>query len=80
MGQVQIEENIYFQQMGEEVIGVYVNAQFISIKVDRELNDEQLEELGAKILSFCKCFEPINNIIENYRQMYIENSNWDLGF
>lgn len=58
-----------------KIIGVYVNAQFISIKVDRELNDEQLEELGAKILSNCKCFEPINNIIENYRHMYIENSN-----
>lgn len=80
MSQVQIEKNIYFQQSGENVVGVYVNAEFINIKVDGELNDEQLKELGTKILSFCKRYEPINNVIENYRQKYLENSNWDLGY
>ncbi|WP_455717771.1 hypothetical protein [Anaerosporobacter sp.] len=80
MTQTQIEDDVYFQQAGLNVSGVYVNAEFINIKVDRELNEEQLKELGIKILDLCKSYEPINNVITDYKHKYIQNSGWDIGY
>ena len=76
--QVLVDKNIYFQQCGDTVDGVYVNEPFISIKVgDRELNEEELSILATQIYTICRATEPIRQIIEGFAKEYEKNPNRD---
>ena len=53
--QVKLDKNIYFQQIGDTVEGVYVNEPFVSFKVgEEELLEEELLLVSTQMYITCK--------------------------
>lgn len=77
MAQVKIKENVYFQQMGNFVYGVYVNEEFIRVVVKKELTETELLELGTQLYSICEDNENIKSVINSYSEEYKLNPSRD---
>lgn len=76
--QVNVNKNIYFQQHGDTVHGVYVNKSFVSIKVgDKELDEKELSTLASQMYEICKNTESIQKVIAVFEKEYETNPNRD---
>lgn len=76
--QVAVDKNVYFQQCGDTVDGVYVNEPFVSIKVgDKELSEGELSVLAIQMYEVFRNTESIQQVIEGFAKEYETNPNRD---
>jgi len=69
--QVKLDKNIYFQQIGDTVEGVYVNEPFISFKVgENELPEKELLLISTQMYIACRKNLYISNIINDIAKKY----------
>ena len=71
--QIEISKNLYFQQYGDTVDGVYVNDRFLSIKTARELNSAEFTSFAKELYDLCMKTAPIREKIEAIAKEYEEN-------
>lgn len=70
MAQVKVDTNVYFQQHGNQILGVYVNMDFVTFEVKRELEEKELQELANKIYKICLETPCIKETIDSYIEEY----------
>jgi len=72
--QVKLDENIYFQQSGDTVEGVYVNERFVSFKVgEKQLSEEELIAVATQMYNACKNNLCIAGTIKKIAEEYERN-------
>lgn len=75
MAQVKVEKNVYFQQTEKDMVqGVFVNSEFVKVKVDRFLTDNELLELGNKLFTVCMEIPSIKEVVEKYKEIANDKS------